>query len=208
MHASATLAYAQDIFVSYRRNAETRRWIEDHFVPLLKLRVELVLGREITVFVDSQLESGASWPVQLANALGCSRAMIVLWSGNYLASRWCTAELTHMLDRQQQNGLPKQGRPYGLVIPALIHDGEKLPPPVSELQAFDIKKCFNVRMAVNSPRAEELDAQLAIQAQGIAHCVESAPKWRKMWPEKAAKQMFAELHRREPPTVSLPKFTG
>jgi len=202
------VSYHNDIFVSYRRHEETRRWINEHFVPLLELRVGLELGRKPDVFVDTQLESGASWPKQLGEALGRSRTLIALWSGNYLASEWCAMELSHMLDREQWAGLRKTGSGFGLVIPATIHDGETLPDALKHIQAFDLKNCFNVRMARNSPRAEELDAELTAQAAAIATCVRGAPQWRKAWPQKAASTFFKQLKARSATRPVLPKFTA
>ena len=96
-HAISPMDYTHDIFISYRRHNETRDWISEHFVPLLELRVEQELVRKPKIFVDTQLESGGSWPVDLANALGGSRILIALWSGNYLASAWCAHEFAHMI---------------------------------------------------------------------------------------------------------------
>ena len=151
------MSYHHDIFISYRRNPETYAWIKEHFVPLLTLRVELELGRKPSVYVDDQIESGTSWPASLGAALGGSRVLIALWSGNYLTSVWYTEELSH---------------------PAFIHDGEKFPPDLRHIQHFEVQKCFNVRMARNSPRAEDLDPTLAAQAPAIATCIDKAPTWR------------------------------
>src|SRR5258705_3820007 len=95
------MAYQYDIFISYRRNEESRRWIEAHFEPLLKLRVDLNLGREPVVFIDDRIESGTSWPLQLASALATSRILVPLWTKTYFQSKWCTEELSHMLAREQ-----------------------------------------------------------------------------------------------------------
>jgi len=99
------MGYSNDIFISYRRNPETHAWITEHFVPLLALRVELELGRKPSIYVDDQIESGTSWPASLGVALGCSRVLIPLWSGNYLSSAWCVQELSHMLARERETDL-------------------------------------------------------------------------------------------------------
>jgi hypothetical protein len=59
------MSYGHDIFISYRRDPETLTWIDEHFVPLLRLRVGMELGREPTIFIDAQIESGTSWPTSL-----------------------------------------------------------------------------------------------------------------------------------------------
>jgi hypothetical protein len=145
------MSYQHDIFISYRRNPETYVWITEHFVPLLTLRVELELGRKPLIYVDDQIESGTSWPASLGAALGGSRVLIVLWSGNYLTSVWCTEELSHMLGREREAKLRTVDRPRGVVIPAFIHDDEKFPPDLQHIEHFEVQKFFNVRMARNSP---------------------------------------------------------
>ena len=185
--------YQYDLFISYRRNTETHAWIKDHFVPLLTLRVELELDRRPLIYVDDQVESGTSWPAALGFALGSSRVLIALWSGNYLASAWCAEELSHMLGREREADLRTISRPYGIVIPAFIHDGEKFPLDLKHIQRFEVQKYFNVRMARNSPRAEELDATLALNAPAIASCIKHAPAWRKAWPKQASADFFARF---------------
>jgi hypothetical protein len=202
------MGYQYDIFISYRRNDETRVWIAEHFVPLLELRVEQELNRKPTICVDTQLESGASWPAQLANALGGSRILIALWSGNYLSSVWCTQELSHMLDRETQAGLRTAEHPHGLVVPVFIHDGEKFPPQLSHISHFQIQKCFNVRMARNSPRAEELDAILAAEAPAIAHSIEAAPPWRAAWPRQTVDAFVKQFYQQAAVQLEVPRFTG
>ena len=202
------MSYQYDIFISYRRNAETHAWITEHFVPLLTLRVELELSRKPAIYIDDQIESGTSWPTSLGTALGSSRVLIALWSGNYLSSAWCVEELSHMLARERENDLRTTDRPHGVVIPAFIHDGEKFPADLRHIQHFEVQKYFNVRMARNSPRAEELDATLAVHAPAIAACIEHAPAWRHRWSTRAASDFFARFYQRlEVVQDTVPRFT-
>jgi len=202
------MSYQHDIFISYRRNPETFIWITEHFVPLLELHVELELGRKPVIYVDNQIESGTSWPVTLGAALGGSRVLIALWSGNYLASVWCTEELSYMLGRERDAKLRTVDRPYGVVIPAFIHDGEKFPADLAHIEHFEVQKSFNVRMARNSPRAEDLAAELAAQAPAIAACINRAPSWRKAWPKQAAANFFQKFYQQvEAVQTTVPRFT-
>jgi len=203
------MSYQYDLFVSYRRNPETRTWIEEHFVPLLELRVGLELDRSVSIFIDDNIETGRSWPLELGNALGRSRALIVLWSGNYLASRWCATELSQMLARERETGARTAGRPHGLVIPAFIHDGDKFPADLGHIQRFEIQKSFNVRMARNSPRAEELDAVLSLHAPAIASAIEHAPEWKASWPTDAGVEFFDQFYQDNEPTQNVvPRFAA
>jgi hypothetical protein len=203
------MSYQHDIFISYRRNHETFFWITEHFVPLLTLRVELELGRKPLIYVDNQIESGTSWPASLGAAIGASRVLIALWSGNYLASVWCAEELSHMLGREREAKLRTVDRPHGVVIPAFIHDGDRFPAELAHIEHFEVQKSFNVRMARNSPRAEELDAALAAQAPAIAACINHAPAWRRAWPKEAAAGFFRRFYQQaEALQTTVPRFTG
>jgi len=200
--------YLFDFFISYKRDAETRCWIEKHFRPLLTLRVRQEIGREPRIFIDDRLEAGASWPVRLGENLGRSRVLITLWSKDYFSSDWCVLEMSHMLARHKQSN--KQGAPArrGLVIPVVIHDGEEFPGSLCDIQRIDIQTCFNVRMAVDSRRAEDLDAILAKEAHAFAKAIEGAPTWQERWVTKAADEFFSQHFRSVPlEQRRLPRFT-
>lgn len=202
------MSYKYDIFVSYRRNPETLAWIKEHFVPLLSLRLEFELKRKPEIFVDEQIESGSSWPTELGIALGASRVLIPLFTGNYFASVWCTEEFGQMVTREQQAKLRTPDKPRGLIIPAFIHDGDSFPPKLKHIQPFQIQSCFNPRMARNSQRAEELDAALAAQAPAIASSIQAAPAWRKKWPAEGAAAFHERYFRHaKSEQTSVPRFT-
>jgi hypothetical protein len=161
------------------------------------------------VFLDTQLESGAVWPVRLAQALGGSRILLPLWSGAYLSSDWCAIELSQMVERQRAAGLGTLAQPYGLVVPAFIHDGEKFPQELADIQYFEIQRCFTTRMARNSPLAEELEITIKAEAPHIAHCIEVAPPWSPAWVASAAGQLYQRLRQPAPPRqAEVPRFTS
>jgi hypothetical protein len=202
------MGYQYDIFISYRRNDETRRWIDKHFDPLLKFRVGEELGHEPTTYIDTQLEVGASWPAQLANAHGGSRILIALWSGSYFASPWCTHEMTLMLQREKDFSLRTPSRPHGLVLPVIIHDGEKFPPELRHIQCCKIQKFFSTRMSRTGTSAERLDKALVAHAHGIAQCIRSAPTWQQAWQEQAGNTLFNEFYQQAAVQLQVPRFTN
>jgi len=200
--------YLFDFFVSYKRDAETRGWIEKHFRPLLNLRVRQEIGRDPRIFIDDQLETGSSWPVQLGENLGRSRILIALWSKDYFSSNWCILEMSHMLARERQANMRGAGNSRGLVIPVVIHDGEDFPNSLGDIQRIDIQSCFNVRMAIDSRRAEDLDAILAKEARAFARALECAPGWQEHWAINAAREFYDEHFRSTPiEQLRLPRFT-
>lgn len=200
--------YEYDIFISYRRNEEAVGWITNHLIPLVQLRLEMELGYTPKVFLDEQIELGATWPLALGQALGRSKTLLVLWSKNYLASPWCLQELGMMLRREQATGLRSVSNPRGLVIPVFIHDGEAFPADLQHIQHIDIKKCFNVRMVRDGARAEELDATLATHAPAIAECIENAPPWDATWPIGAADAFKEKFEAAIASQTAVPRFTS
>ncbi len=203
------MAYKHDIFISYRRNAETLEWMKKHLLPLLSLRLEFELNREPDIYVDEQLKTGTSWPLELGRELGSSKILLVLWTANYLGSKWCAQELCQMLARERETRRRTPKNPMGLVIPAIIHDGEKIPQELRDVQYFEMQKCFNLRMAKDSPRAEELDDILSNKAPAIAKAISCAPAWRSSWPLNSAKKLYRLLFREEEAAQkTLPRFTA
>ena len=202
------MAYKNDIFISYRRNSETLEWINNHLVPLLSLRLGFELGRPPQIYIDTQLETGVSWPNQLGKELACSRILFVLWSGNYLNSKWCTEEMSLMLERERKTKRRSEQNPRGLVVPAFIHDGDKFPYSASDIQYFEIQKCFNVRMAKDSVRAEELDSILTSEAPAIAKAIQQAPPWRKEWVQIATQNLYKQLFKGDVAQKTLPRFSS
>jgi hypothetical protein len=192
-------AYQFDIFLSYRRNSETLAWISRHFLPLLRLRVGLELGRDPVISVDDQIETGVTWPLDLANRLASSRVLVALLTKTYFHSQWCMQEMSLMLAREKETGRRTLQNPRGLVIPAVIHDGADFPDPVQRIQNFDIRDCFNVRMSDNSPLAEQLDDALKQEAPAIAAAISDAPRWQPDWPIGAATAIYDAFYKSKPP---------
>jgi TIR domain len=204
------MAYKYDIFISYKRHPETLGWIRRHFLPLLDLRVGLALGRDPKIYVhevNQQIPAGALWPQHLGEELGASKVLLALWTKTFFNSVWCAKEMSHMLGREQTAGSRAAGNRYGLVIPAIIHDGEDFPQTLSYVERMDIKSCYNTRMREDSPKAEELSDLIEIHAQGIADAIQHAPQWDSVWPQVAADAFFDQFYKiNSPVQTEVPKF--
>ena len=200
------MTYKYDIFISYKRHPETLGWIKKHFKPLLELRVGLALGNDPTIFVHEitqQVYAGELWPQSLAEALGASKVLVALWTKTFFNSVWCTKEMSHMLGRQGRAA----NTTYGLVIPAIIHDGEDFPKTLSFIQQMDIKSYYNTRMREDSEKAEKLSDEIERHAAGIAQSVQRAPQWQAQWAQQASDDFFAEFYKREAPAqTEVPKY--
>lgn len=202
------MGYIYDIFISYRRNDLTKKWIADHFAPLIKHHVQLELGYEPEIFIDSQLESGTSWPISLGRALGSSRTIIPLWTKMFLESRWCSCEISHMLDREIKYGFRSTANPEGLIFPTILHDGETMPPDLATIQKTEIQDCYSVRMSIDSPKAEILDDKLRLLGKPIANAIKSAPQWDSAWLNQASNSFISKLYLEQQSSQSYPpKFS-
>jgi hypothetical protein len=203
------MSYRYDIFISYRRDEETKRWIDDHFVPLLKHRVRSELKRPLDIYIDDKLEAGVFWPSQLGEEISLSRILIPLWSGDYLNSVWCTCEITHMLEREintDRNGKQNTTR---LIFPVIVHDGENLPLEISGIQYIDVKKFFNSRMNIYNESAEKLSYELGNAAQGIANLIINAPPIQSDWKIEAVNKFYNQYYEQaRAEQVNLSKFTS
>lgn len=201
--------YQYDVFISYRRDGLTRKWIETHFVPLLEHHINLELGRMPEIFIDSQLENGTTWPIALGSALGASRTIIPLWTKTFLNSEWCTCEIGHMLEREKKFGYRTIQKPGGLVFPTVIHDGETMPVNLTTIQRIEIQECFNVRMSIDSPKAEVLDDRLRSLGKDIADAIKDAPVWQQDWQIAAVNSFVQQFYiKKHSLQIQPPKFSN
>src|SRR4051794_13044009 len=116
--------YQYDIFISYRRAPPVSDWVENHFRRLLEEWVgESFAEREPRLFIDTRVETGTDWPLELRNALLRSCLLVPVWSPRYFRSAWCMAELRSMRAREQQLGMRTQSDSSGLIFPVRFNDG-------------------------------------------------------------------------------------
>jgi hypothetical protein len=203
------MSYDHDVFVSYRRAGNARQWVENHFVPTLEDCLAYELSSPPRVFFDSRLESGTTWPLDLGRKLAGSRMLISLWSKTYLNSKWCSMELAHMLAREKELGLRSAEKPGGLIVIAVIHDGEELPRPLGAIQTFQIRDYFNTRMRKDSELAEQLEAALRAVAPTLAEIIALAPEFQANWSVHSAQAFYDAFNQPDSPSQDRgPTFTG
>jgi hypothetical protein len=180
------MSYRYDVFVSYRRRGEWPKWVHDIFVPLLDHWLGEELGRNAEIFVDQAIESGSSWPHELASALSSSRVLIGLWSKQYFNSKWCLTELSVMRQREVQCGLGTLEQPGGLIVPAAIHDGDSFPHDAQRITFARFQQFTNVRLAQKSPTEELLSQAIRDWVPAVASAIQRAPAFDAAWSSLAA----------------------
>jgi hypothetical protein len=204
------LAYQHDIFVSYKRDPESLLWIRRFLKPLLVHRVQMELGRPVSVYVHEvtdQIPAGTAWPVELGEVIATSRVLLAVWSGDYLGSEWCRQELSLMLHREGQCKARTAANKFGLVIPVVVHDGEKIPAKLAAAQQLVVKPYFNSRMPADGEKAEKLADEIAQHAPGIAGAIRAAPRWQKGWPRAASAQLLRAFNAQQQSQRTLPRFS-
>lgn len=189
-----TMDYEHDLFISYCRVGETQKWLSSIFVPLLEEQLHLSLGRKPNIYFDDQIRSGGTWPVELGQALGRSRALLALWSRPFLNSDWCAREVATMRAREHALNLRTAQNPSGVISISVIHNG---PPPegLAEIQYFEIAPFYNTRMRPDSALMEAFNDRLREEADDLAAVIENAPPFDPAWPTDTAAEFFEAFRR-------------
>jgi hypothetical protein len=127
-------AYEHEIFVSYRRTDTIGRWVKNHFVPRLSLRLDELAPQNIRIFCDFKMQSGTKWPDELKLKLRRSGLLLSIWSADYFRSEWCVAELRSFRRREELLGRFNAAQPQGLVYPVRYADGDYYDPEAKQTQ--------------------------------------------------------------------------
>lgn len=176
--------YLYDVFISYRHRAPVADWVKNHFFPLLDQRLPdcMPIEHAPRIFIDWEIETGASWPAKLRQALKTSRCLLAVWSPEYFRSMWCQAEWQSMLQRQQVLGLGTETHPHGLIYPVVFADGEPFPPEAKSTQSKDLRQ-WNLSAPVFRETKDFVDLEKEIQVlcAELAKMIHRAPDWQD-WP--------------------------
>jgi hypothetical protein len=181
--------YEHDLFISYRRSDEDWvRWTRENFSRALGSLLRPGIGK-VRIFQDEQIETGASWPNQLALSLSRSRLMVAVLSRDYFESQWCRLELAIMCDREKRNKLRTVRNPSGLIIPVIIDDGDHFPLEIAAMQGEKLHEFANPFIRVDSPKQEALAEVLRAKVcPAIERALLKVPKYNSSWETSTHKQ--------------------
>ncbi len=203
--------YEYHIFISYRRSdVDWVRWTRENFVRALRALLIPSVGT-IKIFVDESIETGASWPLRLAQALARSRLLVPVLSRDYFQSDWCRLELALMLDREGRCGFRTEANTAGLIFPVIIDDGESFPAEVQAIQSERIHDFANPFMRPDSPKQEALADLLRSRfCPDIHHALPKVPQFDPAWASLASGHFRSSFQisietQTTLPTLSLPK---
>jgi TIR domain-containing protein len=92
-------------------------------------------NNEVGFFDQSDIETGAMWSSELAEALGTSRLGLALYSPSYFNRQWCGKEFKVLLDRRA--AAVASGSPAESILPVLWMPTPTLPASAEAIQYKD-----------------------------------------------------------------------
>jgi hypothetical protein len=174
------MAYRHDVFISYKRQEVWTPWTRDHFKKLLNVYLQQELGWEPDIFVDERLAVGGDWVDGLAGHLAASRVLVAIFSGDYFGSDWCLHELDLMLARADAVAGGPAGR-APLIIPVVVHDGERIPPKAKRIQPADLSRFRIAYINKDTTLYQEFSQAMAQLAPHVAAAIQAAPAFDDRW---------------------------
>jgi hypothetical protein len=174
------MAYEYDVFISYRRESDSKEWTEDIFFPKFKSYLREELGKKaLNIFIDEQgIEGGQYWEDTLKIALAKSKCLVPVLMPSYFQSEWCVREFSVLYHRQEQL-VPK---PKSLIVPFVIWDGDHFPPPAKALHYFPCHEYYHTGQGFkDSVRYFEFQEKLKKWVVAVAKAIRSAPAWDNNW---------------------------
>lgn len=182
--------YRWDVFVSFRRYSSMMPWIENHFKPTLAgwLEPELT-GEKPRIFVDEHELESVDWPLGLAEHHSESAVLVVLHSQNYLESPWCRREYELMLARERETGFASGRQPIGLIVKAIVHDGDDQPAELLRRNGPDLYPYVNSNLSRNGKLAEKFENKIKEWAPSVAAAIKAAPPRQDHWLDSAVAVM-------------------
>jgi len=194
------MPYEYDVFLSYPRAGQIRRWVQRVFYPELVEWLDYNMARKPRIFIDEEIPTGVQWPPHLKTALLESRCLVAVWATPYFRSRWCLAEWQSMLLREQAIDIDP-GHDHGLVYPVVFADGDRFPTPAKTTQHKRGFSRFNTLRPGHDESELFQEFRLHIQelCEELALWLNEAPDWQADWP-------IVEPDEQEPPAMPFPEL--
>lgn len=195
--------YVNDVFISYKRQDEWTGWVRGPFRKLLKAYLTQELGTEPRIFVDDAIPVGADQAMALGDNLARSKVMIGVFSADYFGSEWCLHELDLMAGRAIATNTV--GPNQGIIIPALVQDGHRIPSPIDVLQRIDLGEWRRVGINETWPTYPGFSEGMKGLAEVVGKAVLGAPNFDVAWVTDCTTRFGAVFTGRVPPTHLVPK---
>ncbi|WP_086843156.1 TIR domain-containing protein [Amycolatopsis kentuckyensis] len=171
--------YEYDVFISYQRAGEDiSAWVKNHFRPRLSEVLDNNFYRDVRIFCDDQVRTGASWAAEVRTALLRTRVLVPVCSPKYFRDEWCLAEWHSMAKRE---ALSTRARP--LIYPVIYCDSRHFPDWAHARSPRDLHRWnhpFEHFQA--APAYLEFNHKIAEIAKELEELIERAPEWQPDWP--------------------------
>lgn len=199
--------YEYDIFISYRRVDEPWiRWTKENFVAPLRSFLSL-RPNGVKIFLDENIESGASWPNYLAQAHARSRLLIPVLSRRYFDSEWCRLELALMHEREKNCGYRCAAKSQGLIHPVVIDDGNCFPITVKDMQGKRLHSFANPFLKLETPSQQNLTEEIRNWCPGIEDALDDIPPYDPAWEALVHAHFVNVFTITATPLVTIPPLT-
>ncbi len=187
--------YKYHIFISYPRFDDNwTRWTRDNLVGALRSLLMPQLGK-VEIYIDESIESGTSWPKDIAKGLSQSQLLLAVLSRGYFSRDWCRLEMALMYHREQLAKLRTRENPKGLIIPIVIDDGDCFPNEIKEMHPKKMHKFANPFIGRETKEQMELAEFLRINVCPIIdEALKRVPPYDPNW-ETIAHDQFEDKFR-------------
>ncbi|MCK5269160.1 MAG: toll/interleukin-1 receptor domain-containing protein [Sedimentisphaerales bacterium] len=204
--------YKHQIFLSYRRSDKKWvSWTNDIFAVTLETLLRPALGN-VSIFKDTVIETGRSWPSGLASALARSRIMLAVLSRDYFYSDWCRLEMSLMFHREKLVGFRTINNPSRLIIPVIIDDGDCFPREVQEMNCESMHDFANPFILKDTEKHTDMAEFLRKKVcPVIEKALSEVPDYDSSWNDITHKQIehLFEIQAKTQktlPSISLPEI--
>lgn len=179
--------YEHDVFISYRRSSTAGTWVQNHFAPRLRARIEDI-SPGLNIFWDTQMENGVNLSEDLQRRLRASRILLTVWSADYFRSGWCMSEWRSFAERQKMPGLFGDGQPVSLIFPIRYSDGDYYAAEAkATLVQYDFSELsYPDQVFSQSPKYLDFDNLVRTVAGAVLPRVLAAPVWQSTFPIEIA----------------------
>lgn len=180
LRSLSLMAYEYDVFISYRREPDSKEWTQNVFLPKFTSYLREELGKkDLSIFIDEHgIEGGQYWEDTLKIALAKSKCLVPVLMTSYFQSEWCVREFAVLHYRQEQ----LVQKPQGLIVPFVIWDGDDFPATAKALQQFPCHDYyFTHKGFLDSGTFFEFQKKLKKWISAVSKAVKSAPDWDAAW---------------------------
>lgn len=175
--------YKFDVFISYCRHGNVRKWLENHFYQKLVDCLADQFAPAPKVYVDWTMPRGVHWPSELEKAVRHTKIMVPVLTPQYFESRWCMAEWRSMREREKMLSLAGPNIPQTLRYPILFADSKNFPDEGRELSWEDFKEFAHPDPGFQDSREYmPFHKRVVTLAEDLAGLLARVPAWQADWP--------------------------